>query len=92
MNIIQHVLDYIAAQENAVLTCHVCDMVLAVHSNLGYNNMSKARNRARGHLFISNNENIPPPNGSRLNITQIINSYPAMVIYIYNHYYRSTIA
>ena len=65
-------LDYIATQEDAVLTYHASDMVLAVHSDAGYNNMSKARSRAGGLFFMSNNEDIPPPNGAVLNIAQII--------------------
>ena len=72
MNRTNHLLDYIATQEDAVLTYHASDMVLAVHSDAGYNNMPKARSRAGGLFFMSNNEDIPPPNGAVLNIAQII--------------------
>ena len=47
-------------------------MVFAVHRNAGYNNMPKALNRAGGHFLVSNNEDLPPPNESILNIAQII--------------------
>ena len=68
----KHFLDYMATQEDAVLTYHASDMILAVHSDAGYNNMPKARSRAGGHFFMSNKDDIPPPNGSILNIAQII--------------------
>ena len=47
-------------------------MILAAHSDTGYNNMPEARSRSGGLFFLSNNEDIPPPNGSILNIAQII--------------------
>ena len=47
-------------------------MVLAVHSDAGYLNKPKARSRAGGHFFLSNNSNIPPNNGAVLNIAHII--------------------
>ena len=54
------------------MTYHASDMILSVHSDAGYNNTPKAICRAGGHSFMSINENIPPPNGSVLNIAQII--------------------
>ena len=48
------------------------DMILAAHSDTGYNYMSEARSRAGGLFFLTNNEDIPPLNGSILNIAQII--------------------
>ena len=64
--------DYLASQEEAVLTYSVSEIVLAVHSNAGYPNEPKVRSRAGGHFFLSNNSNIPPNNGAVLNIAHII--------------------
>ena len=64
MNRTKHFLNYMATQEDDVLTYHASDMILAVHSDAGYNNMPKSRSRAGGRFFMSNNEDIPPPNGN----------------------------
>ena len=68
----EQLLDYIASQEDAVITYNASDMVLAVHSDAGYHNESQARSRAGGHFYLSRNEDIPPNNGSILNVAQII--------------------
>ena len=47
-------------------------MVLAVHSDAPYLIEPKARSRAGGHFFMSNNTTFPPNNGAVLNIAQII--------------------
>jgi hypothetical protein len=38
MKRVKQLLDYCASEEEAVLTYHASDMVLAVHSNAGYLN------------------------------------------------------
>ncbi len=53
MNRVKQLLDYCASQEEAILTYHASAMVLAVHSNAGYLNESKARSRVGGHFFLS---------------------------------------
>jgi hypothetical protein len=65
-------LDYIASQEEAVLTYSASEMILAVHSDASYLSEPKARSRAGGHFFLSNNSDIPPNNGAILNIAHII--------------------
>ena len=65
-------LDYITTQEEAILTFNASNMQLAVHSNASYLIKPKARSRAGGHFFLSNNSLIPPNNGAILNITHII--------------------
>ncbi len=65
-------LDYLATQEEAVLSYHASDMVLAVHSNASYLSKPKARSRAGGHFFLSSDTTIPPNNGAVLNIAHII--------------------
>jgi hypothetical protein len=65
-------LDYLATQEDAVLSYHASNMVLAVHSNASYLSKPKARSRAGGHFFLSNDTTIPPNKGAVLNIAHII--------------------
>jgi hypothetical protein len=65
-------LDYLATQEDAVLSYHASNMVLAVHSNASYLSEPKAHSRARGHFFLSSDTTIPPNNGAVLNIAHIM--------------------
>ena len=68
----QQLLDYIATQEEAVLTFNTSDMKLAAHSDASYLSEPKARSRSGGHSFISSNSTIPQNNGAVLNIAHII--------------------
>ena len=65
-------LDYIATQEDAVITYTSSHMKLAVHSDAGYLSEPKARSRASGHFFLSNKATIPQNNGAIINIAHII--------------------
>ena len=65
-------LDYAASQEEAVLTYHASDMLLAVHSDASYLSEPKARSRAGGHFYCSTGDEYPPNNGAVLTIAQII--------------------
>ena len=65
-------LDYLAMQEDTVLSYHASDMVLAVHSNASYLSEPKACSRASGHFFLSSNTTVPPNNWAILNIAHII--------------------
>jgi hypothetical protein len=65
-------LDYLAMQEDAVLSYHASDMVLAVHSSASNLSEPKAQSRAGGHFFLSSNTTVPPNNGAILNIAHII--------------------
>ncbi len=65
-------LNYLATQEDAMLSYHASNMVLAVHSNASYLSKPKACSRAGGHFFLSNDTTIPPNNGAVLNIAHII--------------------
>ncbi len=68
----QQLLDYLASQEEAVLTYNASDMILAVHSNASYLSEPKARSRTGGHFFLSSDTTIPANNGAVLNIVHII--------------------
>ena len=65
-------LNYVATQEEAVLTFNASNMILAVHSDTSYLSEPKAQSRAGGHFFLSNDTNLPPNNGAVLNIAHII--------------------
>ena len=71
---VKQLLDYCASQEEAVLTYHASDMILAIHSDAGYLNETKSRSRAGGHFFLSSDVQNPPNNGAVLTIAQIIDA------------------
>jgi hypothetical protein len=52
-------LNYLAMQEDAVLSYHTSNMVLAVHSNTCYLSKPKAQIQAGGHFFLSSNTTVP---------------------------------
>ena len=72
MKRVKQFLDYCASQDDAIITYKKIDMKLAAHSDAGYLNEPKARSRAGGHFYLSNNATHPANNGSVLNISQII--------------------
>ena len=65
-------LDYIATQEDAVITHTSSNMKLEVHSNASSLSKPKDRIRAGGHFSLSNKVTIPQNNGAILNIAHII--------------------
>ncbi len=65
-------LDYIATQEEVVLTYNASDMKLSVHSDTSYLSEPQALSRAGGHFFLSNKATIPANNNTVLNIAHII--------------------
>ena len=65
-------LDYIAFQEEAILTYSASDTIIAAHSDASYLIKPKARSQAGGHFFLSQNVEYPPNNGAILNVAQII--------------------
>ena len=67
-------LDYVASQDEAIVTYRASDMKLAIHSDASYLSEPKARSRAGGHMFMAGSEDIPINNGAVLNISQIIRS------------------
>ena len=61
-----------ATHPDAILTHSKSSMVINVHSNASYLCEPKAKSRAGGHFFLSNNDDDPANNGAVLNIAQII--------------------
>jgi hypothetical protein len=74
MERVKQLLDYFASQEGAVLAYHASNMLLAIHSDAGYLNESKARSQGRGHFFLSSNVQNLQNNGAVLTIAQIIDA------------------
>jgi hypothetical protein len=74
MERVKQLLDYCVSQEEAILTYHASDMVLAIHSDAGYLNESKAQSQAGGHFFLSSDVQNPQNNGAMLTIAQIIDA------------------
>jgi hypothetical protein len=72
MELCKKFLDFMATQEETILTYRASEMVLAIHSDASYLSEPKARSRAGGHMFMAGNKEIPFNNGAILNISQII--------------------
>ena len=72
MEKVKQFLDYAASQEEAIITYRASDMVLAGHSDASYLSETKARSRAGGHFFMSEDETFPRQNGAVLTVAQII--------------------
>jgi hypothetical protein len=68
MEDIKQLLDYCASQEEAIVTYHASDMILAVHSDAGYLNEHKSQ------FYLSSDVPYPPNNGAILNIAKVINA------------------
>ena len=69
---IHQLLDYCATYPDYGILYRSSNMVLAVHSDAGFNNENKARIRAGAHIFLSRNETIPRWNGPVLTISKIM--------------------
>jgi hypothetical protein len=54
MTKVQQFLDYAATHPDAIVTYRASDMILAGHSDASYLSETKARSRAGGHFFMSN--------------------------------------
>jgi hypothetical protein len=72
MKKVKQFLDYAASQEDAAITYRKSDMVLAIHSDASYLSEPKARSRAGGHFFMSENDKDPKDNGAVHTVAQII--------------------
>jgi len=57
-------LNYAATHPDAVLRYTASDMVLHIHSDASYLSESKARSRAGGYFYLSNDSPNPPMNGA----------------------------
>lgn len=60
MERVKQCLDYCATQEEAIITYHPSDMILAVHSDARYLNETATSSQVSGHCFLSNYTDVPP--------------------------------
>jgi hypothetical protein len=72
MELCKQFLDYMATQEDAILTYHTSNMVLAIHSNASYLSEPKSCSCAGEHMFMARKEDISFNNGDVFNISHII--------------------
>ena len=72
MEKVHQFLDYAALNPDAIVTYRASDMVLTAHSDASYLSETKARSRAGGHFFLSENEEFPTNNGAIHTTSQII--------------------
>ena len=80
MQKVKQSLDYAASHPDAVLAYQASDMVLAGHSNTSYFSKIKARSRAGGYFFMSNNTTFPPNNCAVFTISKIINTVMSLAV------------
>ena len=69
---INQLLDYCATYPDDGILYRASDMVLAAHSDAGFNNETNSRSRAGAHIFMSEDDPIPRWNGPVLTIAQIL--------------------
>ena len=50
---VNQMLDYLATYPNYGIVYQASNMILATHSDAGFNNESKGRSRAGAHIFLS---------------------------------------
>jgi len=74
---VEQFLDYAATHPDAIVTYRASNMVLVVHSDASYLSESKARSRAGGHFFLSEDSDEPPLNGAVLSVAKIIKNVMA---------------
>lgn len=65
-------LDYAATHPDAAITYKASNMVLAIHSDASYLSEPKARSRAGGHFYLSENGKNPRDNGAVLNVAKVM--------------------
>ena len=69
---VSQLLDYVATYPNDGTIYRSSNMVLAAHSDAGFNNESKGHSRAGAHIFLSENDPEPKWNGPVLTVAKII--------------------
>ena len=68
----EQLLEYLATQEEAVITYNAGNMKVVVHSDVSYLSEPQARSRAGGYSFLSKEFTVPQNNGALINISHII--------------------
>ena len=71
---INKLLNYRTTYPADSITYRASNMVLAAHSNASFLREPKSCSRARGHIFLSEDDPIPRTNGPLLSITGVMRS------------------
>ena len=79
MQKVKQFLDYAATHPDPIITYSASGMVLSAHSDASYLSETKARSRAGGHFFMSDEAAIPSNNGAVITISQIIKAVMSSV-------------
>ena len=69
---IGQILDYCATYPSYGILYRSSNMALCAHSDAGFHNDSKGRNRSGAHIFLSENDVMPWWNGPALTLAKII--------------------
>ena len=69
---VEQLLDYVVTYPNDGTTFRASNMILAAHSDASYLSEPKSRSRAGAHIFVSENDPVPRPNGPILTIATTI--------------------
>jgi hypothetical protein len=69
---VMQLLDYLATQEEVIITYNASNIILQVHSDAGNANEKGARSRSGGQFFLSNNNSSASINGAILTMSTII--------------------
>jgi hypothetical protein len=69
---VKQLLGYCVTQEEAIITFMASKMILCIHSDAGYCNEKNSSSWARGHFFLSNNEQFPPNSGAIMTNATIV--------------------
>ena len=69
---IHQILDYYATYPDYGILYRSSDMIIAGHSDAGFNNETRTRSRAGAHIFLSENKSIPRWNGPILAMAEIM--------------------
>lgn len=72
MKLTLQLLDYLSMQEEAIITYVSSEMILTAHNDMSYLSEPKACSHAGSQFFLSSYADIPPNNGTILNISHII--------------------
>ena len=69
---VEQLLDYVATYPNDGTLYRASNMILAAHSDASYLSEPISRSRAGAHIFVSENDPIPRPNGPILTLSTTI--------------------
>ena len=79
LNQTKQFLDYAATNDEAIITYHASNIIMAVHSYTSYLSELKACSRVERHFFLSTDTIFPPNNGTIQDMAQLIKNVMLLV-------------